>query len=624
MAIENLYNKIQAFKALPSYPGTANEGKANLEDDLVKNIDTNFRFTAKNNTVGNIIPKLYFGTLSSELITSNADTVTIDSAGSINVTRGALTYPWILFNNDKITEIEYAAVSGTDYILIAGDSDSVLAINIEAAANFAKVFRFTSAGSATITTITADISGGITSLDVYQKVEYVDNILNVYHKSSIGDDYVLGLTLDISEHDEPELYFNVSLGFVCKIDGDIAINVRYGSAVYEENDNKIKLYTGNVYNTFKLLSSESLKVLTDDLVTEDGCVISNDSKGTIVCDSTSRTNPFAFINSNDCIEFEYTGALGQYLILYGDTNSVIAIRFSGNNGWLFRFYNDGTSESVGFFINGFLPMVVGETIRVLRVLDKVIFYRDGVLEGVLDTLSLADESEISTPIFGFVITSTGTISNNTLISNDIFEIDYKQKDIVSYFKKWATIGDSISVGGTYQDNIINARVVELLNNISVSGSTITNTGADSMVLIYDTIDSDADLISIFGGTNDFGNDVTIGTSTDVVDTTFWGAYRIIIEGLLTSHGSAGLFLYTIPKRNYLSGGLINGNGDSVEDFNFVIRSLASEYSLPVVDLYNEWGVSALNMLDFTTDNLHPNEAGHLRISKLTNQVISKL
>lgn len=40
--MENLYDKIQAFKALPSYPGTANEGKANLEDDLIKNIDVNF------------------------------------------------------------------------------------------------------------------------------------------------------------------------------------------------------------------------------------------------------------------------------------------------------------------------------------------------------------------------------------------------------------------------------------------------------------------------------------------------------------------------------------------------------------------------------------------------------
>ncbi|MNN88728.1 hypothetical protein D3C81_2064510 [compost metagenome] len=47
-----------------------------------------------------------------------------------------------------------------------------------------------------------------------------------------------------------------------------------------------------------------------------------------------------------------------------------------------------------------------------------------------------------------------------------------------------------------------------------------------------------------------------------------------------------------------------------------VREVGQRYALPVLDLYARSGINLLTLSHFTSDRLHPNEAGHQRIADL--------
>jgi hypothetical protein len=54
------------------------------------------------------------------------------------------------------------------------------------------------------------------------------------------------------------------------------------------------------------------------------------------------------------------------------------------------------------------------------------------------------------------------------------------------------------------------------------------------------MDDDADLITVFGGTNDFNANSPIGTIADTASTTFYGSLHILIEGLIDKYPSKAI------------------------------------------------------------------------------------
>ena len=56
---------------------------------------------------------------------------------------------------------------------------------------------------------------------------------------------------------------------------------------------------------------------------------------------------------------------------------------------------------------------------------------------------------------------------------------------------------------------------------------------------YEAMDPDADIVAVFGGTNDFGHgDAPIGTMADRTPDTFYGALHLLYTGLITRYPSA--------------------------------------------------------------------------------------
>lgn len=200
-------------------------------------------------------------------------------------------------------------------------------------------------------------------------------------------------------------------------------------------------------------------------------------------------------------------------------------------------------------------------------------------------------------------------------------------------KRLLTFGDSITwlndngkVG--YQTNLKNNLHLVAYLNKGVSGASISTVSKSlNYTPIVETVlnftdFSKYDLITVFGGTNDFKMGASLGEigaigDTDFDTTTFYGGYRTIIEHILTNKPTTRLVLVTPLQRNkdnYNSWNTTNSQGHSLKDFVEAVKKLGEMYSLPVVDLFAESGINNLTLSTFTYDGLHPNNEGFVRVA----------
>ena len=140
---------------------------------------------------------------------------------------------------------------------------------------------------------------------------------------------------------------------------------------------------------------------------------------------------------------------------------------------------------------------------------------------------------------------------------------------------------------------------------------------------FKTMDDDADLIVLFGGTNDFGHgDAPLGSPTDREPVTFYGACHYLMSGLLEKYPDATIVVMTPLHRISED----NPRGDGYKDYDFaplstyakIVKEVAAYYSLPTLDL---WSVSGIQPKvpaikeRYCPDGLHPNDNGHELIAK---------
>lgn len=134
------------------------------------------------------------------------------------------------------------------------------------------------------------------------------------------------------------------------------------------------------------------------------------------------------------------------------------------------------------------------------------------------------------------------------------------------------------------------------------------------------MDADADLIVVFGGTNDFGHGLAaFGAFTDLTADTFCGALHALYTALLEKYPEATIMVMTPLHRDFEN--LPNMHGKTLHDYVDMIRTTAEYYSLPVLDLFAVSGIQpAVPVMKekFMPDGLHPNDAGHVI---LTNKIV---
>ena len=142
------------------------------------------------------------------------------------------------------------------------------------------------------------------------------------------------------------------------------------------------------------------------------------------------------------------------------------------------------------------------------------------------------------------------------------------------------------------------------------------------------MDKTADIIGVFGGTNDYGHGFApVGQPQDTDVWSFYGALNHLYTYLLSTYPNAFIFVMTPTHR--LREDCLRGDGYKPEmlplkGYVEIIREVAEKYSLPVLDLYAESGINpCIPVLreKYMPDGLHPNDAGYEKISYIVENFL---
>lgn len=197
-------------------------------------------------------------------------------------------------------------------------------------------------------------------------------------------------------------------------------------------------------------------------------------------------------------------------------------------------------------------------------------------------------------------------------------------------KKFAFLGDSITEGaGASKPENNFWRQFGSRNGVEVSGYGIGGTriapqrGQETpdgnFVSRVKDIREDADVIVVFGGTNDFGHgNAAFGHVGDTDPTTFCGAMYTLLKSLIERFPLSEIVVMT-PTHRGSEDVEINEIGLPCHRLSAYVaaeKAIAAAFSVPVLDL---WAVSGIQPRIPVVkelcmpDALHPNDRGHLRI-----------
>lgn len=116
-------------------------------------------------------------------------------------------------------------------------------------------------------------------------------------------------------------------------------------------------------------------------------------------------------------------------------------------------------------------------------------------------------------------------------------------------KAWASLGDSITAGSTWQPSVKNALSLTW-TNFGVGGARISGTPSEVNAMCQDArinaIPTDVDLITLMGGTNDWAQSIPLGTITSTDPTTFYGALNTFAQKAFTRWPTKRITLATTP------------------------------------------------------------------------------
>lgn len=199
-------------------------------------------------------------------------------------------------------------------------------------------------------------------------------------------------------------------------------------------------------------------------------------------------------------------------------------------------------------------------------------------------------------------------------------IDFSDKKIVCF-------GDSITAAANlageedylklsypYQlGEILAAREVV---NLGIGGSSIGRYWENAFVDRYREIPEDADIILVMGGTNDgfCATEADLGSLEEREKGTFAGDLDELLRNLKEEYQDAEIILIT-PLSNVLHDMLRKSRDYLLPQSSFVavMKQLAEEYEIPVIDLYNS-GIldshDAAVIHSFIPDGVHGNELGY--------------
>ena len=205
-------------------------------------------------------------------------------------------------------------------------------------------------------------------------------------------------------------------------------------------------------------------------------------------------------------------------------------------------------------------------------------------------------------------------------------------------KKIVFLGDSITegVGASSYENCYVARFAQ------TTGANVVNYGIGGTRFArrrephenprfdqdfcgrYHVMDDDADIVVVFGGTNDYGHgDAPLGVFTDRTPDTFYGACHYLMRGLMNRYCGKPIVFMSPLHRMHENDPAGDGTDRKLEvraplsRYREILLEVAAYYALPVLDLYATSGMQPAHDIcreRLMPDGLHPSDEGHAIIA----------
>lgn len=192
------------------------------------------------------------------------------------------------------------------------------------------------------------------------------------------------------------------------------------------------------------------------------------------------------------------------------------------------------------------------------------------------------------------------------------------------------LGDSITEGaGTSSPDRMFTMLIEreygaICQNYGIGGTRIARQKTPTeekwdrdFISRVPEMDNDADIVVVFGGTNDFGHgDAPLGTMSDRTPYTFYGALHCLYTALTEKYPDVPVVILT-PLHRWNEDSPKGDNKPApvgtLKEYVNIIREVAEYYSLPVLDLFKESGLQPkipVIQQKYVPDGLHPNDDGN--------------
>ena len=206
----------------------------------------------------------------------------------------------------------------------------------------------------------------------------------------------------------------------------------------------------------------------------------------------------------------------------------------------------------------------------------------------------------------------------------VVENVYEPSELLDVY--YVSLGDSITygydgetgirMGHPYPCQVSDALHLEKHLNLAVSGATVSygSAGNNTVNQLF-VVPSDADMVSVMIGVNDFGSNTPLGAFGDSTPDTVYGGLDYLAKGLKEKCPDAFIFFMTPFK--FLSYPGQNAVGYALKDVANAVEDVCEKYGLPVLDMYEDGMFSWEN--DPRCDGLHPTQSFFKRFT--TKQIV---
>ena len=175
------------------------------------------------------------------------------------------------------------------------------------------------------------------------------------------------------------------------------------------------------------------------------------------------------------------------------------------------------------------------------------------------------------------------------------------------------LGDSIVEGkaGNFVNVVSNYLSLGTVRNYGIGGSRMASSDRDSELTpvckLYSTVNTDADIIYVAAGTNDYSGQIPLGESNSTDITTFNGALNITMQGLRSMFPTKLIIFANILSR------YTDGNDTRIIKCNEYRKCIEERCYANHIIFYDSYKYSGFDFSgganELTADGLHPNQIG---------------